>query len=226
MSVPTPVARHVRVSRTARFYQLGEHGPRVRELWIACHGYAQLAEPFALALEPLNDGTRVIVAPEGLSRFYLDDLLKRHGPDSPVGASWMTFQDRESEIGDYVEYLDAVARLAREEAGATELRVVALGFSQGVATVSRWAAMGNTRVDRLILWAGSLPPDLPKERGNQVFRGARITIVAGRKDTLITQKVLETQQRALAERGLESELVMFDGGHSLSTETLRRIGAQ
>ena len=198
----------------------------MRELWIACHGYAQLAEPFALALEPLNDGTRIVIAPEGLSRFYLDDLLKRHGPDSPVGASWMTFQDRESEIADYVEYLDTLAKLARDEAGASDLRIVALGFSQGVATVSRWAAMGTTRVDRLILWAGSLPPDLPTERGSQVFRGARITIVAGRKDTLITAKVLEAQRSALVQRGLESELVMFDGGHSLSTETLRQVAAQ
>lgn len=226
MNVPTPEARHVRVQRTARFYQLGAPGPAVRELWIACHGYAQLAGPFALALAPLNDGSRIVVAPEGLSRFYLDDLLKRHGPDSPVGASWMTVQDREQEIVDYVEYLDTLARQLRGESGAPELRIVALGFSQGVATVSRWAALGSTRVDRLILWAGSLPPDLPTDRGAQVFRGARITIVAGRTDSLITTKVLETQQRTLAERGLESELVRFDGGHSLSSETLRLVAAQ
>jgi hypothetical protein len=31
-------------------------------------------------------------------RFYFDDPAKRHGPDSPVGASWMTRADREREI--------------------------------------------------------------------------------------------------------------------------------
>src|SRR5205807_2003043 len=124
-----PVERHIRVPRAARVYEVGTPGPRTHEIWIACHGYGQLAAPFANALEPLNDGSRLILAPEALSRFYLDDPLKQHGPTSPIGASWMTREDREHEIIDYVEYLDLVASTARSELAGRDVRVIALGFS-------------------------------------------------------------------------------------------------
>jgi predicted esterase len=190
---------------------------------VACHGYGQLAAPFAEALAPLDDGTRVIVAPEGLSRFYLDDPLKRHGPESPIGASWMTRLDREHEIADYVEYLDVVTDMVRAELRPVSPRVVALGFSQGVATACRWAALGRAAVDTLVMWAGSIPNDLPDDGGDRLFRGARLVMVAGRRDHLITEKVVMQQHQALVERGLNAELVWFDGGHSLNAETLRRV---
>ncbi|MGH7679044.1 MAG: alpha/beta hydrolase, partial [Gemmatimonadaceae bacterium] len=68
-----PVERHIRVHRTARFYLLGAPAKQATELWVACHGYGQLAGGFAAALEPLADGGRTVVVPEALSRFYLDD---------------------------------------------------------------------------------------------------------------------------------------------------------
>jgi predicted esterase len=218
-----PIERRVRVQRSARFFQVGDAGPNVRELWVACHGYGQLAAPFAKALEPLDDGTRVIVAPEGLSRFYLDDPVKRHGPDSPVGASWMTREDREHEIADYVEYMDVVADMMRRELDPRPPRIVAFGFSQGVATACRWAALGRAQVDLLIMWAGSIPHDLPIDRGDRLFKSARLVMVAGRRDPLLTEKVVKREHQALLDRGLRVELVSFDGGHSLNSETLRLV---
>ena len=52
--------------------------------------------------QALEDESRVLVAPEGLSRFYVNAT---HGL---VGASWMTREDRQHEIDDYVGYLDAI----------------------------------------------------------------------------------------------------------------------
>ena len=65
---------------------------------MACHGYGQLGASFSKALEPLEGDARVIAVPEALNRFYLDDPAKRHGPDSPVGATWMTREDRLTDI--------------------------------------------------------------------------------------------------------------------------------
>lgn len=219
------IERHIRVNRTARFFELGAPGPTTREVWVACHGYGQLAAPFANALEPLNDGSRIVVAPEALNRFYLDEPGKHHGPDSPVGAGWMTREDREHEIADYVEYLDLVASTVRGELGVRQLRVVALGFSQGVATACRWAALGRTEIHRLIIWAGPLPTDLPTDRGDRLFRGADVVMVAGRQDRVVPLKFLEKEHRALVERGLPTELVLYDGGHALHSETLRHIAS-
>jgi predicted esterase len=220
-----PVVRQIRVHRSARIYVGGTPGKRTRELWVCCHGYGQLALSFANALEALADDARVIVAPEALSRFYLDDPAKRHGPDSPVGASWMTREDREREIADYVEYLDLVASTVSKDCGGGDPRLVALGFSQGVATACRWTALGRARVRHLVMWGGTVPPDLPADRGDQVFRGASLIMVAGRQDQLLPVHAMDREHRALAGRGLTAELMIHEGGHSLNTETLRRVAA-
>ena len=193
------------------------------ELWIACHGYGQLAPSFADALEPLRSPARVVAVPEALSRFYLDDPAKRHGPESPVGASWMTREDREREIADYVAYLDQVAGALSLEIGNKDVRVVALGFSQGAATASRWAALGTTRIARLILWGGTLPKDLPDAGGTALFRGASVTLVGGEKDRLATPEALTKDHQSLVERGIEASLVWHPGGHALNSATLREI---
>ena len=222
----TPTLRHLEVRRTARLALLGSPGPNVNELWIACHGYGQLAIAFAEALDALRAESRLVAVPEALSRFYLDDPRKRHGPDSPIGASWMTREDREREIADYVAYLDQVAGTLSEEIGNERLRVIALGFSQGAATACRWAAMGTTRIARLIVWGGTLPKDLPDAPGTALFRGTPVTLVGGKRDKLATPDALEQDQRELAKRGIDATLVWHEGGHSLSSATLGEIAAQ
>ncbi|MBK7947090.1 MAG: hypothetical protein IPJ85_18060 [Flavobacteriales bacterium] len=98
--------RFIQVQRTARYHVLGtlEAAP---EIWIAIHGYGQLARYFLNNFKGLEEG-RCIVAPEGLSRFYLDAEHAR------VGATWMTREDRLHEIDDHVAYPDrAVRRVAQ-----------------------------------------------------------------------------------------------------------------
>ena len=68
------------------------------------------------------------MAPEGLSRFYLDAGAGK------VGASWMTKEDRAHEIEDYLSYLEQV-----RAAIIPPVPLTILGFSQGVATAARWA---------------------------------------------------------------------------------------
>jgi predicted esterase len=217
------VERRLRVPRSARYYLLGDPDDPA-EIWIACHGYGQLASKFAEALAPLDDGRRLIAVPEALSRFYLDEAMKRHGPDSPVGASWMTREDRDAEIADHVEYLDLLAEELRPE---TDRRVplVALGFSQGVATVARWAARGRSHPDRVILWGGTLPSDLQERPGAPPFGAASVTLVAGERDPLISLAALERARAALAERGVAVRVESHPGGHALNGDLLRRLAA-
>ena len=47
--------RHIRVARTARYYMLGSAGPHLREVWLACHGYRQLAGRFLSRFADLDD---------------------------------------------------------------------------------------------------------------------------------------------------------------------------
>jgi predicted esterase len=122
------------VSRTARYATLGTFDASVRDCWIVCHGYGQLAAGFVTEFEPLLAPGRLIVAPEGLSRFYLE------GESGAIGASWMTRESRETEIADYVGYLDAVYHQIQARTENDALRVTAMGFSQGTATICRWGS--------------------------------------------------------------------------------------
>ena len=135
---------HISVARTARYYQIGTANPLVRDLWVVCHGFSQLAVDFAVPFQPLEDDSRLIVVPEGLSRFYLD-TRPGHSAASKVGALWLTREDRDAEIADIVGYLDTLYERILEELAAhgvdrDQIRVHALGFSQGGPAVSRWAA--------------------------------------------------------------------------------------
>src|SRR5439155_683249 len=121
---------HLSVSRTARYFTLGERSAAEAEVGFACHGYGQLAARFLEKLRVLDDGTRYLVAPEGLSRFYLSESPT----ERRVGASWMTREDRLAEIADYVQYLDAVYQEVFGLLDRSQVTVHALGFSQGVAT--------------------------------------------------------------------------------------------
>jgi predicted esterase len=209
--------------RSARYYTLGLEGLSAREVWFACHGYGQLAGRFLEKLRVLDDGSRVLVAPEGLSRFYLSESPA----ERRVGACWMTREDRLAEIDDYVQYLDAVyaAVFARVDRGA--VTVHALGYSQGAATVSRWAATGTARVDRVVLWGGELPPDLDlsKEPAAGRLRAGRLTFVYGRSDEFITPKVVETTKQRLMQHGIPYRELPFDGGHELSPSVLADLAA-
>ncbi len=205
---------HLSVPRSARYVTLGNEAAPV-EIWFVLHGYGQLAARFLRGFAPLDDGTRLIVAPEGLSRFYLDS-----GGSAKIGASWMTREDRLTEIADYVRYLDA---LYAAVGGATAQRVVVLGFSQGTATAARWLALGAARADRLILWGGEVPPDLDLDAARARWSRTAVLLVAGTTDRFITAKVLARDEARLREHNIGYRVERFEGGHEVVREVLLRI---
>jgi predicted esterase len=219
MSDHDPREHRLCVARSARYYTLGDEA--APEVWIACHGYRQLAGRFIRSLQPLADGSRLIVAPEALSRFYLDIDEGPHGPESRVGATWMTREDREAEIGDYVGYLDAVREAVG--AGAPGARTIALGFSQGAATACRWATLGRSRPDRLILWAGVVPGDPALEDVAERLRRLRPILVAGSQDAYLTADRLAAERARLDAAGVPIRLLQFEGGHRIEPGALERL---
>src|SRR3954464_2604730 len=159
MTKPRPIRtateHSIEVSRTARYYVLGDI--RGGDLWIVLHGFGQLACDFVEYFAELNDGHHVVVAPEALNRYYTAGLSVPSAERS-VGATWMTREFREAEIRDYVRYLDLLhAELSRR---FRPRRTIVGGFSQGGATASRWIANGVSEIHTLVLWGATLPPDL------------------------------------------------------------------
>ena len=211
----------LQVTRAARYFTLGQAAEGVEQVWFVCHGYGHLAARFLEKFRALDDAGRYIVAPEGLSRFYLSESPT----ERRVGASWMTREDRLSEIDDYVRYLDAVYADVCGLVDRARVAVHALGFSQGAATVSRWVAMGQARVDRLVLWGGELPPDLDLTVPTVAdrLRSAGLSLVYGRADQFITPKVVGEIADRLRAHEIPYREIAFDGGHELSDVVLKQL---
>jgi predicted esterase len=174
-------------------------------------------------LRVLDDGRHYVVAPEGLSRFYLTE----NASERRVGATWMTREDRLAEITDYVQYLDVVYDDVFGRLDRARVKVHALGFSQGAATVSRWTAMGKGRIDRVILWGGEFPPDLDLTRAAfaERLRAARLTLVYGRSDEYITPKVLAGVTERLRAHDIPYGEIPFADGHELNESVLKQLAA-
>ncbi len=208
--------RTIEVARTARYHVLRADARAVREAWFLLHGYGQLARPFLDSLAALARPARILVAPEALSRFYL-----RRGTGE-IGASWMTKEERASEIQDNVRYLDRLAEQVRGEcAGLRAMHV--LGFSQGGATAARWALLGRTPLARVISWGCPFPPDIELGAASERARGVAWTFVLGDRDESIDRAAWEQGLGRLRTLGVEPEVVRFAGGHELDADALGRL---
>jgi predicted esterase len=209
---------HLSVTRTARYFALG-NSTNPSQLWFVLHGYGQLAQRFISEYSVLDENQNLVVAPEALSRFYFGEAQRLHGPHVSVGAPWMTREDRESEISDYVGYLDALYDRVFDDIDRSTVAVRVLGFSQGADTACRWIDRGRIAVDHLILWAGPCPSDVDLTRRDHA--GVKISIVVGNSDALATPERIERLEERL--RGREYDLVRFDGGHHLDKSVLMKL---
>ena len=95
---PLITEHHLTVKRTARFCTLGDSTEAAGDIWIVCHGFAQLARTFLEEFTPIARPGRLIVAGEALNRFYLNREGGRAGASARIGATWMTREDRLAEI--------------------------------------------------------------------------------------------------------------------------------
>lgn len=218
MSSGSPREHHLAIRRSARYHTLGERSDGLRQVWFVLHGHGQLSGSFIRHFAPLADGTRVVVAPEALNRFYLEPASWQGAGQARVGATWMTREDRLTEIEDYVRYLDALQHEILKGLDQRQVRLVVLGFSQGVATALRWSCFGRMRPDLLVAWAGVLPPELD-EKSARNLRG-RVVRVIGNNDDLASEEAVTAEDARWARLGLEAQTVRFDGGHELNAEVL------
>ncbi len=213
----------IEVRRTALFASLGpEPGPAISELWYVLHGQGMRAVPFLDSCGAIAAPSRLIVAPEALSRYYEGAITSKN---AAVVASWMTRDQRDSEIRDYVRYLDDLHASLAARFGGTPPPVTIIGFSQGGATSVRWVANGNVQPAHLVVWASSLPPEIDYV-ANAAIRAPKLTYVCGTKDVYITPKVLDQQLGMLRAANLPHAAVSFVGGHRLDDATLNGIASE
>ncbi len=203
------------IPKTARYFLMGEIDNNCRDLWVVLHGYAQNTEQFLSCFKALNKKGDTIVAPEGLSRFY------KKGFYGEVVASWMTKEDRLNEIQDYINYLD---KLCQEiKAKAPKAKIHLLGFSQGVATAMRWYTLGNSAIDKLVLWAGEIPPETNWLLVKNKIKNNNIHVVCGEQDPFIKSSDIQSLLAFLEEKNIQYKHHSFGGGHQLNSLILKKL---
>lgn len=209
---------HIPVTRTARYFTLGELNEKTKEIWILIHGHRQLAGDFISEFKELADTGHFLIAPEGLMRFYVK------GDFGNVGASWMTKEDRESDIKDYVNYLD---RLFFDEimpkAKVNSVKINALGFSQGAATLSRWLTLGKAEVTRAVFWCGNLAHDIDYSKYT-VLKDTELLLVFAADDPYYKDDFPKQQNEILSSAGLKPQSFTFKGGHEISVKLMKEAG--
>ncbi|MFT4600410.1 MAG: putative esterase [Arenicella sp.] len=204
---------HIEFQKTGRYFVQGELSDG-KELIIALHGYGHLAEFFIKKFQALDSSKYVVVCPEGLNRYY------QNGTGGRVGASWMTKEDREHDIKDYISFLDTL--LDSLNAKYSFSKTTLLGFSQGGATASRWLAHGNHDFETFILWATVFPPDMEKKYTSK-FMASRNYFVFGNEDEYYSQEIVKEHYRAFDGLRLNFQMINFDGKHNIHYESLLKI---
>jgi predicted esterase len=209
--------KHLIVERTARYCTLGGLNQNTKRVWIVLHGHKQLASSFIMNFAELADEGDYVIAPEGLNKLYI------RNDSGDVGASWMTKEDRENEINDYVNYLDKLFEFEVENKSKNfSFRVYALGFSQGAATLTRWLALGKSKVDIIIPWCGGIGHDVDYSVSEN-FKSAHVHLVYSTKDKYYNKDFGKTQEEILVKYGIKSELHMFEGGHEVSAKLIKQL---
>ncbi|GAA4837155.1 hypothetical protein [Algivirga pacifica] len=204
-------------SYSAPYLQRGDFSEEVTDIWIAFHGYGQLAKHFGRRFDVLDSTAHVVIIPQGLSMFYLDKEYKK------VGASWMTKENRMQAIHNQYLYLDQIMEQISLQMQGRPYRLHLLGFSQGVATVCRWVSQRAVRFDSLALWAGKVPEELILDSFTPAQKKGKLWMVVGDEDPLAPFLAIEEQRTKVMEWGFRVEEVNFEGGHEVKRDILKKL---
>ena len=196
---------NTRFELKSRYFTLGKLGAKTESVWFVIHGYGQLAKYFLKKFEPLSE-SHFIIAPEGLSKFYQEGFSGR------VVATWMTKENRLTEIENYINYLNSIY----VDLGLENYSINVLGFSQGVATASRWVLnQDKVKIKQLVLWSGQFPPDIDINSASQRLSAIKTQVVYGTQDPYITPDGIKSQVQFLEELGSKPIISTFSGAHDM-----------
>jgi len=190
--------------KTTRIAILGDL-ETAKKVWVVLHGYGQLVQFFIRKFRVLENNGIAVIAPEAQSRFY------NNGFSGRVGATWMTKEDRETDIKDYLNYLDEVYHKFKLE----KKDVTLLGFSQGGATASRWNAQNPDYFSKFILWASVFPDDFDMKK----IDNSKNLFVMGNEDEFMNESKVEIISKMKENK---VPFLIFNGGHDIYPDVLMK----
>ena len=207
----------IQTTKTARYCTIGNSEQSIKKIWFVFHGYGQLAKEFIKNFEVIVDDQTLIVAPEALNKFYL------RGFNGKIGATWMTKEDRENEINNYVEMIDSIYKEIVKDIDISSIKINVLGFSQGTHTAVRWLDRTNIKVDNLLLWSGTFPHDCNYRDNIEYWSNVKTKIILGTNDRFISEDHHKKELEYLDDRGFNYDLITYENGHEIDLSKLLTI---
>lgn len=205
----------IKFPRTAHYCVIGTPSPQIKKLFFVFHGYGQLASHIIRKFDQLGEDC-LIIAPEGFSRFYWNEAK------GIVGASWMTKEDRFSEIEDYCNYIEYLFHSFKNQV-PKDVQINILGFSQGGATAVRWVERNRPNFDNLILWGAAFPMDIQYMPMKDYLNHKKLYVVYGRQDEFLSDERVKTHEIFTQQQGLDFEMVWFEGKHEIDRKVLHEL---
>ncbi|UZR93241.1 alpha/beta hydrolase [Chondrinema litorale] len=209
--------KSIEINFQTHYETWGNPGEEIKYIWIACHGYGQLAKHFMRRFDVLNPDENYVIIPQGLSRFYLSSDYTH------IGASWMTKEKRDVDIHNQHQYLNAVFEQEMKQFENQEVKLVLFGFSQGVSTVWRWAVQKRLTFSKLVMWAGEFPRELNAEMLGFVPEEAKLYFVIGTEDQYYDPDRIQLLSKKMTQLCKKPETILFEGKHEVNRDIILQI---
>ena len=102
-----------------------------------------------------------------------------------------------------------------------DVKIIYVGFSQGVTTLLRWLKDSAPRVDHFLMWAGGLPDDISFRHRKEYFNAMDAHFFVGDQDPFFNQDIIEENKPLMDSIGLKPSIHFFSGTHIVDESTLK-----
>jgi predicted esterase len=211
-------SKNITVPKTARYWLGEDQSGTAHTIILLLHGYGMSALSCIEQFNGLGRDGVLLVAPEGLSRFY------RKGFDGEVVASWMTREDRLNEINDQIIYLDRVLDEVVLKQAPLAHKVVVVGYSQGVATGARWIKYREGKgIQTFVAYAGDIPAEIIEMGWPDTVK---VVQVFSETDEFIPSAKFHDQASKLQASAFNVVRLKYNGGHAILQEAVSMISEE
>ena len=211
----------ITIQSTGRFQTTGNINKDVKAVWFVFHGYGMRSDEFIKEFDCIADSQTLIVAPEGMHRFYA------RGTRGKIASSWTTSDLREEDISNTMLFLNSILDELQGQGISKEVSLGVLGFSQGAPTAVRWAMQAQVKIAELVVWGSDLPKDvLTSMVALKKLNESNVKLIIGSKDEYISEEKVDELIMDLHDSGVDFDFHTFEGTHELHEDSVRYFHAR
>ncbi len=211
--------QYIVTPKTARYSAYGKLSSKTKYFWFVLHGSNMLSEQMLYKFKDFDPETHFVIAPEGLSRFYVN------GFGGEVVASWMTKRDRLEEIHDFSVYCSALFDRYVQKLPES-CKTIIMGFSQGGVTAMRWLHHLHVTVDFLLAYACWIPEDIDFGTAKTDWSKICKIFIYGTEDQFLNEKKIIEIQEICKAGNLDFHNEIYAGDHRIDKKQLKKIFKQ